>query len=101
MLEQVNGVLFPGGMFTDQHYQASREVYQYVKNMNIRGKHTPLLGICLGIELLAFYEAKNGPSILEEHAAVLEELDLDFTVHPKEESWVFSDFSWKDLKTLA
>ncbi|KAK3931168.1 Gamma-glutamyl hydrolase A [Frankliniella fusca] len=69
MANSVNGLLLPGGatLFVEEngienplgYAAAGRQLYAQAKAINARGEYFPVLGICLGMELLAFLDAKK------------------------------------------
>ncbi|XP_014472570.1 PREDICTED: chitobiosyldiphosphodolichol beta-mannosyltransferase-like [Dinoponera quadriceps] len=63
VLSKVNGVLWPGGSTyfnqSDGYADAGAAIYRIAKKINDRGEYFPILGICLGFELLT-YVAANG-----------------------------------------
>ncbi|CAK9828149.1 Gamma-glutamyl hydrolase [Anthophora retusa] len=63
ILGKINGVLWPGGAAyfdTNNGYaDAGYKIYNIAKNMNRNGDYFPILGICLGFELLTYIEAKR------------------------------------------
>ncbi|KAI4495237.1 hypothetical protein M0804_001438 [Polistes exclamans] len=60
LLRNISGVLWPGGAasFKKGYANAGNKIYQIAEEMNQNGTHFPILGICLGFELLA-YVASN------------------------------------------
>lgn len=56
LMNNISGVLWPGGAasFKRGYANAGNEIYQIAKEMNQNGTHFPILGICLGFELLTY-----------------------------------------------
>lgn len=61
VLTKVNGVLWPGGATffnqTEGYADAGATIYRIAKRMNNRGDYFPILGICLGFELMTYVAA--------------------------------------------
>ncbi|XP_015172977.1 PREDICTED: gamma-glutamyl hydrolase-like [Polistes dominula] len=57
LMTKISGVLLPGGATSIKHggyANAGEIIYQIAEDMNRNGTYFPILGICLGFELLAF-----------------------------------------------
>lgn len=82
ILNKVNGVLWPGGatyFFQKEGYaDAGAAIYRIAKRINERGEHFPILGICLGFELLT-YVAANGVEHRTSCSSKNQPLPLEFT----------------------
>ncbi|KAL6425752.1 hypothetical protein ACFW04_009673 [Cataglyphis niger] len=82
ILNKVNGVLWPGGatfFFQKEGYaDAGAAIYRFAKRINERGEHFPILGICLGFELLT-YVAANGVEHRTSCSSKNQPLPLEFT----------------------
>ncbi|XP_046664417.1 gamma-glutamyl hydrolase A-like isoform X1 [Homalodisca vitripennis] len=63
ILDSVNGVLFPGGglsfLNVGGYADAGRIILNYTKQVNSAGEHFPLVGVCLGFELLFYLEVES------------------------------------------
>ncbi|KAK9880828.1 hypothetical protein WA026_013155 [Henosepilachna vigintioctopunctata] len=63
VLQYTNGMLFPGGATyfneTNGYAEAAKVIYEMAQNLNDNGKYYPILGICLGMQVLAFASAKG------------------------------------------
>ncbi|KAH0951379.1 hypothetical protein HN011_007138 [Eciton burchellii] len=63
ILSKINGVLWPGGATyfnPDKGYaDAGATIYRIAKTINEKGEHFPILGICLGFELLTYVAANR------------------------------------------
>ncbi|RLU18954.1 hypothetical protein DMN91_009312 [Ooceraea biroi] len=63
ILSKINGVLWPGGatyFYPNEGYaDAGAAIYRIAKTINKRGEHFPILGICLGFELLTYVAANR------------------------------------------
>ncbi|XP_011643058.1 gamma-glutamyl hydrolase-like isoform X2 [Pogonomyrmex barbatus] len=63
ILSKINGVLWPGGatyFFQKEGYaDAGDAIYRIAKKINERGEYFPILGICLGFELLTYVAANR------------------------------------------
>ncbi|XP_034249200.1 gamma-glutamyl hydrolase-like isoform X2 [Thrips palmi] len=65
MVDSVNGLLLPGGATyfkeeeDNKYFAAGRQLYDLAKEANAAGAHFPVLGICLGMELLMVAAAGN------------------------------------------
>ncbi|XP_003398804.1 gamma-glutamyl hydrolase A [Bombus terrestris] len=63
ILSKINGVLWPGGSasFTSNkgYADAGYKIYKIAKRMNNNGDYFPILGICLGFELLTYVVAER------------------------------------------
>lgn len=63
ILSKVNGVLWPGGatyFYQKEGYaDAGAAIYRIAKSINERGVYFPILGICLGFELLTYVAANR------------------------------------------
>ncbi|XP_039287818.1 gamma-glutamyl hydrolase B isoform X2 [Nilaparvata lugens] len=55
-IQKLNGILFPGGScrfdVKDGYAEAGAIIYDLVEKANLAGDHIPILGVCLGFELL-------------------------------------------------
>ncbi|CAL1686453.1 unnamed protein product [Lasius platythorax] len=82
ILNKVNGVLWPGGatyFFQKQGYaDAGAAIYRIAKKINERGEYFPILGICLGFELLT-YVAANCVEHRTQCSSKNQPLPLEFT----------------------
>nr|XP_031825645.1 gamma-glutamyl hydrolase-like [Nomia melanderi] len=61
IMRKINGVLWPGGAstFNKKHgyADAGKKIYKIAKRFNDNGNHFPILGVCLGFELLTYLTA--------------------------------------------
>ncbi|XP_078052916.1 gamma-glutamyl hydrolase-like isoform X2 [Augochlora pura] len=68
IMSKINGVLFPGGgSYFDDKYgygDAAVHIHRIAKRMNELGNYFPILGICLGFEVLAYAMANRDMQIL-------------------------------------
>ncbi|XP_032669368.1 chitobiosyldiphosphodolichol beta-mannosyltransferase-like [Odontomachus brunneus] len=80
-LHKVNGVLWPGGATyfnqSDGYADAGAAIYRIAKKINDRGEYFPILGICLGFELLT-YVAANGVEHRTDCSSLNQPLALEF-----------------------
>nr|XP_034182266.1 gamma-glutamyl hydrolase-like [Osmia lignaria] len=63
ILSNINGVLLPGGGAnfnrSNGYADAGDYIYKIAKRMNQNGEYFPILGVCLGIELLTYLVARR------------------------------------------
>ncbi|CAH1108101.1 unnamed protein product [Psylliodes chrysocephalus] len=92
VVNYTNGILFPGGGTyfneTDGYGEAARQIYKLALESNARGVYYPILGICLGMQVLVFSHIGTDIRIHRslKHTAV----PLDFT-EGYEKSKLFSN----------
>lgn len=103
ILSKINGVLWPGGSasFTDSnggYADAGYTIYKIAKRMNKNEDYFPILGICLGFELLTYVVANRQPHRKHCKAQNLP-LKLNFTSDYRE-SRMFSNISDNVAKIL-
>ncbi|XP_068966701.1 gamma-glutamyl hydrolase-like, partial [Bombus flavifrons] len=96
ILSKINGVLWPGGSasFANSsggYADAGYEIYKIAKRMNDNGDYFPILGICLGFELLTYVVAERIPHRTRCRAQTLP-LQLEFTPDYRR-GRMFSDIS--------
>ncbi|XP_025152457.1 chitobiosyldiphosphodolichol beta-mannosyltransferase isoform X2 [Harpegnathos saltator] len=81
ILSKVNGVLWPGGATyfnqRDGYADAGAAIYRIAKKINDEGEYFPILGICLGFELLT-YVAANGIEHRTNCSSLNQPLPLEF-----------------------
>ncbi|XP_060815289.1 gamma-glutamyl hydrolase-like [Bombus pascuorum] len=103
ILSKINGVLWPGGSapFANSnggYADAGYEIYKIAKRMNEDGDYFPILGICLGFELLTYVVANRVPHRTSCKALNLP-LELNFTPDYRR-SRMFSNISDNIVKIL-
>ncbi|XP_051167679.1 gamma-glutamyl hydrolase A-like [Leptopilina boulardi] len=63
IMSKINGIIFPGGDVnfncTDGYADAGEKIYKIAKKYNNNGDYFPILGICLGFELLTYLTANR------------------------------------------
>ena len=75
ILPQLNGFFFTGGGLDlvnnqtgeeHQYYKASKRVIEYsMKKMDEQGEQWPILGLCQGFQLFAFYATHENTKLLK------------------------------------
>lgn len=82
LISKLNGVLFPGGdvdFFASNGYaDAGDIIYKIAKRYNDNGDYFPILGICLGFELLTYLSA-NRVEHRTNCTSVCQAIPLNFT----------------------
>lgn len=78
MLDQLNGVLFPGGASDLSH--GAQLVYDLVLEYNQNGTHFPLWGTCLGFEWILDLTAKSTSALNQGLDAMNLTLPLEFSM---------------------
>jgi gamma-glutamyl hydrolase len=81
-LDQVNGLVFPGGDAADEYLIWGKQFYTRAKAINDEGTHFPIWGTCQGFEQLAMYESDFGIKVLSTFNATHTVLPLKFLVAP-------------------
>ncbi|GAB1869985.1 folate gamma-glutamyl hydrolase [Camponotus japonicus] len=103
ILNKINGVLWPGGsarFYQKEGYaDAGAAIYRIAKKINDRGEYFPIIGICLGFELLT-YVAANGVPHRTACSSENQPLPLEFTDDFREAN-LFKQASPDILKILA
>ncbi|XP_078037873.1 gamma-glutamyl hydrolase-like isoform X2 [Augochlora pura] len=88
IMSKINGVLFPGGVASfrnrDGYADAAHHIIQIAKEMNDYGTHFPILGICLGFEVVMYVISGHKQSILTDCSAENIKLPLTFTTDYKD-----------------
>ena len=100
VLDSVNGVIFPGGavsLSTSRYAKTGKRIFDYAKNKKDRGESFPILGICLGFELLTKLAARK--NLLRRTDSIRIDLKLKFTASAKN-SRMFKGMNSR-LKTLV
>lgn len=62
LLDQLNGVIFPGGdadVHASGYGRAGKIIYDYAKERNNAGDYFPLWGTCLGFEMLVYLSVNS------------------------------------------
>lgn len=81
IVNSINGMLWPGGSTyfneSNGYADAGRKIYRIAKIINERGDYFPILGICLGFELLT-YVAANGTEHRENCYSMSQPIPLEF-----------------------
>ena len=100
-MEQINGVIFPGGA-GDSLYEAWEEkIYLKALKMNDEGTYFPIMGICLGMQHITKYVL--GFSKMSRRTLKQEARPLTFDIKNKWESRMFSsplmEFELSDFET--
>lgn len=102
ILNKVNGVLWPGGatyfFWKEGYADAGAAIYRITKKINDRGEYFPILGICLGFELLT-YVAANCVEHRTACSSKNQPLPLEFTDKFREAN-LFKQASLDILKIL-
>lgn len=90
MVNNVNGLLLPGGAtYFDEKsgfFAAGKELYRLAREVNEAGVHFPVLGICLGMELLLVAAAGTD---FRSKCSSYEPRPLDFLPGSKRDSRLF------------
>lgn len=92
LFNQINGILFPGGgsdLNGTTVYQAGEFLYKLALDANNRGIHFPIMGHCMGFELLAMISSRD-MDILEREEADDISMPLNFTAAARQ-SRMFAD----------
>ena len=76
-LDRINGMLFPGGGKGGGYDDMGQQIFDYLYEKNEQGTYFPMFGICLGMQKLVKYAAKNKYSILGDYP-IFKYLPLDF-----------------------
>lgn len=96
VVKKTNGILFPGGatwFHEEKGYgEAGGFIYEMAVEENKAGKHFPLLGICLGMELMLYLEAKRDQQLQSDCDSFRVSLPLHF-VEGYQKSKLFSNAS--------
>lgn len=100
IVEGVNGLLFPGGstwFYNSWGYaDAGQYLLEEAKAVNRNGSHFPVLGICLGMELLLFLE--NGR---QEYRADCSVKNVSLPLHLTPSAYSFSNASSPLIQILS
>lgn len=106
ILAKVNGVVFTGGELSlrpeTKYFKTAKHIYSRTIEMNRRGIHFPLWGICMGFQLLC--EITGGDYEVISHNQFDSEqleLPLEFTKYGREQSRMFSGAGDEIMWNLA
>ena len=106
LLDSINGVVFPGGassLETSLYAKTGRMIFDYAVEAKKKGKQFPILGICLGFQLLTKLVA--GRNLLQRTDAKRISMTMEYTKQATK-SEMFKDLGKRMLgltkrKTLA
>lgn len=102
MFQAINGLVIPGGAAefngTNNYYSTSRKMYQLALRANMNGDYFPILGVCLGYEVILTF-ANNERRIRKECQVKNVNLPLEF-VPGFQNSSLYRDASDEVIKTL-
>ncbi|KAI5709649.1 hypothetical protein M8J75_002007 [Diaphorina citri] len=103
IMNHINGLIIPGGAayfnFTNGYKDAGKNLIHIAQKMNSRGDYFPILGICLGFELLLFVENKE-KELRTDCNCFHENLSLRFLKNGSK-TGLYKTFPKKSLKALA
>jgi len=109
LLDSINGVFFTGGAVelinrqtgeTSNYYKTAKKIWQYSKRLqDEQGVKFPLLGVCQGLQLLAYLVAEDRLGVLETLPMVNERVLVNWLSDPLE-STLFSSFSERTLSAM-
>lgn len=108
LLEKINGVIIPGGtiLIIDEQAGLSRYgskvklIVEKAKEMNDRGIHFPIWGVCLGFQAITCVESMDPKVLKTYHFDSMNVCDkLEFKVNPSE-SRQLRDFSQNLIEAL-
>uniref|UniRef100_A0A8D8T640 folate gamma-glutamyl hydrolase n=1 Tax=Cacopsylla melanoneura TaxID=428564 RepID=A0A8D8T640_9HEMI len=103
IMGRINGLVIPGGaaLFnnTDGYKDAGKVLFHIAEKINLKGDHFPILGVCLGFELL-LHVANNEQEVRTKCNCFNQGLSLKFMKNGSK-TGIFKRFPKKNLKALA
>lgn len=103
VMSHINGLVFPGGAAyfnaTDGYKDAGNILLQIAKKMNLRGDYFPILGVCLGFELLLFLDNEQ-KELRTKCNYINEDLSLKF-LKGGHSTGIYKTFPKKYLRALS
>uniref|UniRef100_A0A224XG52 folate gamma-glutamyl hydrolase n=1 Tax=Panstrongylus lignarius TaxID=156445 RepID=A0A224XG52_9HEMI len=104
LLSELNGVIFPGGS-VDFHArggyaEAGQYIFEEAIYLNNHGRHFPILGVCQGLQLLAFISNNKTDLLTKCTGTYNTALNLNFTKGSANSS-LYGNASRSDLAALA
>lgn len=103
IMNHINGLVIPGGAayfnYTNGYKDAGKTLIKIAEKLNTKGTYFPILGVCLGFELL-IHISNNEKDLRTECNIFEEELSLIFQKNGSK-TGLFRQFPKKNLKTLS